>query len=135
PASFHAIEVAEVIVETADAHSLVLAVPDELAEQFAYRPGQFLTVRVPHGDGTAARCYSLCTAPQTDARPAITVKRVPDGHVSNWLCDHVRAGAVLEVLPPAGGFTPDSLDADLVLVAGGSGITPVRAILKARLAS
>jgi 3-ketosteroid 9alpha-monooxygenase subunit B len=132
--TFLPIPVAEVVVETADAHSLVLAVPPDLLPRFAYRPGQFLTVRIGHGATTAARCYSLCSAPQTDRRPAITVKRVPGGHVSNWICDHVSAGDVLEIMPPAGGFTPDSLDDDLVLVAGGSGITPVLSILKALLA-
>jgi 3-ketosteroid 9alpha-monooxygenase subunit B len=132
--SFHPIPVAEVVIETADAHSLVLAVPPELRPRFAYRPGQFLTVRIRHGATTAARCYSLCSAPQTDERLAITVKRVPDGRVSNWICDHVTAGDVLDVMAPAGGFTPDSLDDDLVLVAGGSGITPVLSIVKAVLA-
>jgi 3-ketosteroid 9alpha-monooxygenase subunit B len=132
--TYHPIPVAEVVVETSDAHSLVLAVPADLLPRFAYRPGQFLTVRIPDGAATAARCYSLCSAPQTDQRLAITVKRVRDGRVSNWICDHVTAGAVLDIMPPAGGFTPDSLDDDLVLVAGGSGITPVLSILKAVLA-
>jgi 3-ketosteroid 9alpha-monooxygenase subunit B len=132
--TYHPIPVAEVVVETSDAHSLVLDVPPDLLPRFAYRPGQFLTVRVPQGDTTAARCYSLCSAPQTDQRLAITVKRVPDGRVSNWICDHATAGAVLDIMPPAGGFTPDSFDDDLVLVAGGSGITPVLSIIKAVLA-
>lgn len=131
---FHPIPVAEVVVETSDAYSLVLDVPPELLPRFAYRPGQFVTVRVPHGATTAARCYSMSSAPQTDQRLAITVKRVPDGCVSNWICDHAAPGAVLDIMPPAGGFTPDSLDDDLVLVAGGSGITPVLSILKAVLA-
>jgi len=132
--SYHPIPVAEVIVETADAHTLVLAVPPDLLPRFAYAPGQFLTVRIPHGESTVARCYSLCSSPQTDERLAITVKRVPGGHGSNWICDHTTAGSVLDVLPPAGGFTPGSLDTDLVLVAGGSGITPVLSIIKAVLA-
>ncbi|WUI01174.1 ferredoxin--NADP reductase [Spirillospora sp. NBC_00431] len=97
-------------------------------------PGQFLTVRVPAGDGWAARCYSLCSSPLTDDRLKVTVKRVDGGLGSNWICDNVTAGDVLEVLRPAGTFTPSSLDEDLLLVAGGSGITPVMSILKSCLA-
>jgi 3-ketosteroid 9alpha-monooxygenase subunit B len=132
--SFHRIRVAEVIAETADAHSLVLAVPPQLAAAFAYRPGQYLTVRVPDGGGMVARCYSLSSSPDTDTDLKITVKRVRDGQASNWICDHVRPGSTLDLAPPAGSFTPASLDDDLLLLAGGSGITPVMAIIKSVLA-
>jgi 3-ketosteroid 9alpha-monooxygenase subunit B len=63
----------------------------------------------------------------------VTVKRTPDGYASNWLCDHVVAGHELEVLPPAGTFVPRDLDVDFLLLAGGSGITPVLSILKTAL--
>jgi len=132
--TFHQITVAEVIAETPDAHSLVLAVPPALAAAFAYRPGQYLTVRVPDGGGVVARCYSLSSSPDTDTDLKITVKRVRDGQASNWICDHVRPGSTLDLAPPAGSFTPASLDDDLLLLAGGSGITPVMAIIKSVLA-
>ncbi|MDM4719419.1 ferredoxin--NADP reductase [Micromonospora sp. WMMA1363] len=133
--AYHRIRVSAVVEETADARSLVLAVPDDLAGRFAYRPGQFLTVRVPRGGGgTLARCYSLSSAPELGEPHTITVKRVPGGHASNWLCDQVTAGTHLQVSPPAGRFVPDSLDADLLLLAGGSGITPMASILKSILA-
>jgi 3-ketosteroid 9alpha-monooxygenase subunit B len=132
--TFHRITVAEVIAETPDAHSLVLAVPPALAAAFAYRPGQYLTVRVPDGGGVVARCYSLSSSPDTDPELKITVKRVRDGQASNWICDHVRPGSTLDLAPPAGSFTPPSLDDDLLLLAGGSGITPVMAIIKSVLA-
>ncbi|GAA2687512.1 ferredoxin--NADP reductase [Actinoplanes palleronii] len=128
------LRVAEVIAETAEAHSLVLAVPPELSATFSYLPGQYLTVLVPHGSGSVARSYSLSSSPHTDANPKITIKRVRDGQASNWLCDHVQAGDELELLPPAGEFTPGSFDDDLLLLAGGSGITPVMAIIKSVLA-
>jgi 3-ketosteroid 9alpha-monooxygenase subunit B len=83
--------------------------------------------------GTVARCYSLSSAPQTDDRLKVTVKRVKDGYASNWICDNVRPGSTVEVLPPAGTFTPGSLGDDLLLLAGGSGITPVMSIVKAAL--
>lgn len=132
---YRRIVVRDVISETADAISLVLEVPPELAAEFAYRPGQFLTVRVPHGvNGSVARCYSLSSAPRIDEKLKITVKRVPDGHASNWICDRIVPGAVLEMLPPAGMFTPTAFDGELLLLAGGSGITPIMSILKTALA-
>jgi 3-ketosteroid 9alpha-monooxygenase subunit B len=131
---YHRLPVIDVIDETPDAKSFVLRVDPRLARLFAYRPGQFLTVRVPHnGCGAIARCYSLSSSPYTERDLRITVKRVPDGHGSNWLCDHLAPGAELELLPPAGTFTPGQLDSDLLLLAGGSGITPVMSILKAAL--
>ena len=135
PRPFHQVRVAEVVSETGDACSLVLAIPPELAEVFAYRPGQFLTVRIPHDrGGSVARCYSLSSSPHAGDPPTITVKRIGGGHASNWIADHVRPGAVLDVLPPAGTFCPQSLAGDFLLFAGGSGITPVISILKSALA-
>jgi 3-ketosteroid 9alpha-monooxygenase subunit B len=131
---YYQVPVAEVIRETPDACSLVLAVPDSLAGEFAYSPGQFITVRVPSDRvGSVARCYSLCSSPDAGDRPSITVKRTADGYASNWLLDNVVPGFVLEVLPPAGTFTPRSLDGDFLLFAAGSGITPVMSILKSVL--
>ncbi|MGW2405529.1 2Fe-2S iron-sulfur cluster-binding protein [Streptomyces sp. NPDC001739] len=131
----HRLRVLDVIAETAEAHSLVLQAPPESADRFAYRPGQFLTLKLPGADGgPAARCYSLASSPHTGEPMKITVKRVAGGYGSHWVCDHVTAGQELEVLPPAGTFTPRSLDRDLLLVAGGSGITPVLSIAKSALA-
>lgn len=132
-ARFHRLRVAEVVAESADACSFVFDVPAALRDAFAYRPGQFLTVRVPCDGTTVPRCYSLSSAPGIDVAPKITVKRVRDGRASNWLCDRVHAGDTLDALPPAGVFTPRSLDGDLLLFAGGSGITPVLSIVKSAL--
>jgi 3-ketosteroid 9alpha-monooxygenase subunit B len=136
PRGYHQVRVAEVISETDDAFSLVLDVPPELAGAFAYRPGQFLTVRIPHErDGSMARCYSMSSSPYAGDLPTITVKRTAGGHASNWLADHARAGFVLDTLPPAGTFCPGSLEGDFLLFAAGSGITPVISILKSALAA
>jgi 3-ketosteroid 9alpha-monooxygenase subunit B len=125
--------VTDVIEESHDARTLVFAVAEGF--RFDYRPGQFLTLRVPDDRGGAvARCYSLASSPHTDAAPKVTVKRVDGGYGSNWLCDNVVVGQVIESLPPSGVFTPADLDRDLVLWAGGSGITPVMSILKSALA-
>ncbi|HJV27632.1 MAG TPA: ferredoxin--NADP reductase [Aromatoleum sp.] len=131
---FHALRVAEVVEETPDARSFVFDIPPELAASFAYRPGQFLTLRVPVGGRNVLRCYSMSSAPTLDTRPRVTVKRVAGGRASNWLCEKVAAGDVLEAIPPAGVFSPRSLQGDFVLFAGGSGITPVFSILRSALA-
>nr|MDT0525589.1 FAD-binding oxidoreductase [Streptomyces sp. DSM 41633] len=100
-----------------------------------YRAGQFLTLRIPSEQtGSVARCYSLCSSPATDKHLAVTVKRTATGYASNWLCDNVHSGDELECLPPAGLFTPADLDANLLLIAGGSGITPMVSIAKTVLA-
>jgi 3-ketosteroid 9alpha-monooxygenase subunit B len=136
PRAYHRVPVAKVVTETDDACSLVLDVPPELADVFAYRPGQFLTVRVPDGNnGSVARCYSLSSSPHTSDPPTITVKRIADGYASNWIADNVQAGGVLDLLPPAGTFSPDSLTGDFLLFAAGSGITPVISIVKSALAA
>jgi 3-ketosteroid 9alpha-monooxygenase subunit B len=130
------VPVAEVIRETDEASSLVLDVPSALSGTFAYRPGQFVTVRVPSDrTGSVARCYSLCTSALAGDLPAITVKRTAGGYASNWLLDNVTAGTVLDLLPPAGTFCPRSLDGDFLLFAAGSGSTPIMSILKSVLAA
>lgn len=125
--------VLDVVEETPDAHSIVLDVPSELTDTFGYTAGQFLTVAVPSDQtGIAARCYSLSSAPHT-GRHQITVKRTAEGYASNWICDNLREGDTLRVLPPSGIFTPRDLDSDLLLFAGGSGITPVISIARTAL--
>ncbi|MFD6350769.1 ferredoxin--NADP reductase [Nocardia tengchongensis] len=129
------LRVSAVINETTDACSLVFDVPEDLRERFSYQPGQFLTLRIPSDlTGSVARCYSLASSPHTDDQPKVTIKRTVDGYASNWVCDNLKAGDTIEVLPPSGVFTPKDLDEDLLLFAAGSGITPVMSILKSALA-
>lgn len=126
--------VIETIEETRDAVTFVLEPIS--GEPLEYRPGQFLTVRVPpDSGGGVARCYSLNTSPLHDEHPAFTVKRIRDGHGSNWMCDNVKVGDELEILAPAGLFVPRSMDEDVLLVAGGSGVTPMLSILTSILLS
>ncbi|MCH5644688.1 ferredoxin--NADP reductase [Gordonia sp. ABSL49_1] len=129
--------VAEVIDETDDAKSIVFDLPDTASDQFvAYKPGQFLTLRIPSDQtGSVARCYSLASSPSTDKLPKVTVKRTVDGYGSNWVCDNLTAGSQMEVLPPSGVFTPKTFDEPLLLIAAGSGVTPVMSILKTALAT
>lgn len=139
PLGSHVLElqVAAVVKETDDARSLVFTVPDGVeipAERLRYAPGQFLTLRVPSDrTGSVARCYSLCSSPFTGDPMTVTVKRTVDGYASNWLCEHAHAGMRIHVLAPSGTFVPKTLDADFLLLAAGSGITPMMAICKSAL--
>jgi 3-ketosteroid 9alpha-monooxygenase subunit B len=127
------LEVGDVVAETADATSIVFEVPADLADTFVHQPGQFLTVGVPSEQtGLAARCYSICTAPGEPL--TVTVKRTVGGYASNWLGDNLKPGDTLRVLPPSGIFTPKDWSADLLLFAGGSGITPIMSIVRTALA-
>lgn len=130
---YFSLTVTAVIAETHDSCSFEMAVPAELSERFRYRPGQFLTLRIPHGDDWLPRCYSLSSSPYAAENLRVTVKRVEDGRGSNWLCDQVKPGDRIQVLAPAGVFVPRSLDGDFLLFAGGSGITPVLSILRSVL--
>ncbi|UVF76634.1 ferredoxin--NADP reductase [Gordonia mangrovi] len=125
------VRVAEVVPETADAVSIVFEENELLP---AYRPGQYLTLRVPSDlTGSVARCYSLASSPHSGEPARVIVKRTASGYASNWLCDNLAAGAEIEIKPPAGVFTPKSLEHDLLLFAGGSGITPALSIAKSVL--
>ncbi|BBZ47108.1 ferredoxin--NADP reductase [Mycobacterium parmense] len=135
------LQIAEVVAETDDARSLVFTVPDTEGdpgippERLRYSPGQFLTLRVPsERTGSVARCYSLCSSPFTDDALTVTVKRTTDGYASNWLCDNAHQGMRIHVLAPSGTFVPKTLDDDFLLLAAGSGITPIMSIAKSALA-
>jgi 3-ketosteroid 9alpha-monooxygenase subunit B len=111
------------------------AVPEGAEAEFEYRPGQFLTLAVPSDrTGVAARCYSLSSSPHDGGPLTVTVKRTVEGYASNWICDNLREGSTIRSLPPSGIFTPADLDADLLLFAGGSGITPIMSITRTALA-
>ncbi|MEB0206827.1 ferredoxin--NADP reductase [Pseudomonas sp. CCC3.1] len=133
PPAYISLRVARVVSETADAKSLVFDVPDSLREKFAYKSGQFLTLRIPFEGGWLPRCYSLSSTPLVDEPLRVTIKQVRDGRASNWLCQHLHEGDELQVLPPAGVFVPRHFDDDLVLFGGGSGVTPVLSILRSAL--
>ena len=132
---FHALKVAEVVPETADANSIRFEIPPELREAFAFKAGQHLTLRSTIDGEEVRRNYSLCTAP-ADADWMVTVKRIGGGVFSNWVGDQLKAGDTVEVMVPHGSFTTDfgaGNDRHLVGIAGGSGITPVMSLIKTLL--
>jgi ring-1,2-phenylacetyl-CoA epoxidase subunit PaaE len=129
-ADFHRLTVRRVEPLTADSAAITLAVPDELAGAFAFAAGQSLTVR----RGEERRSYSIC-APAGSA-PRIGVREVAGGAVSGWLVRALKAGDTLEVQAPSGTFTPDlSVPGWHVLIAAGSGITPMMSIAASALAA
>jgi len=124
---FHPLRVAAIERLCDDAVAVTFEVPGDLAELYDFRAGQSLTVRRPADPDDERRSYSIC-AP-AGARPRIGVREVPGGIVSGWLVRDLRVGDAVEVAPPSGTFTPD-LDAAgrHVMIAAGSGITPVLSI-------
>jgi ring-1,2-phenylacetyl-CoA epoxidase subunit PaaE len=126
---FHRLTVARVDPLTDDSAAVTFDVPPGLAERFAFTPGQSLTVR----RGDERRSYSICAA--RGRAPRIGVREVAGGAVSGWLVHEVRPGDVLEVQAPSGSFTPDlDVPGHHVLIAAGSGITPVLSIAASVLA-
>jgi ring-1,2-phenylacetyl-CoA epoxidase subunit PaaE len=129
---FHRLTIAEVIDETAEARSIRFAVPDALRGAFAFRPGQHLTLKADIDGEDVRRNYSLCVAPEEGALK-VTVKRIQGGVFSTWATRNLKPGDAIEVMPPHGSFThafEASARNHYVGIAGGSGITPVIALLK-----
>ena len=125
------LRVAEVIEETPSTRTFVLEPAGDGAPPLAYRAGQHLTVIVEANGARHRRCYSFSSPPLAGVRPAITVKRMPDGLVSRHLHDRIRAGDTLLVDEPTGSFTVEtdpSSSREIVLIAGGVGITPLISI-------
>ncbi|HXA57641.1 MAG TPA: 1,2-phenylacetyl-CoA epoxidase subunit PaaE [Streptosporangiaceae bacterium] len=130
---FHSLRVTSVEPLCEDAVAVTFDVPGDLAESYAFRPGQSLTLRRSLGGHEERRSYSIC-APAGEAL-RIGVREVPGGLFSTWLVRDVRPGDTIEVLPPTGSFTPDLTPARHVLIAAGSGITPMLSIAASVLAA
>jgi ferredoxin-NADP reductase len=130
---YHELTVVDVVDETADTRSFVLAVPRDLEPAFAYRAGQFCTFRATIDGETVVRCYSMSSSPDTGDPLTTTVKRVPGGRMSNWMNDTLGRGSTVDVMRPTGLFVLDDHDVPIVAFAGGSGITPVISIIKTAL--
>jgi len=123
--------VAAVAEETASVRTIALDLPDWPG----HLAGQHLDVRLTAEDGySAERSYSVASAP--GEAPAITVERLDDGEVSPYLTEELRRGDEIEVRGPIGGYfvwdSSDNANQPLLLVAGGSGIVPLRSILRHR---
>jgi ferredoxin-NADP reductase len=123
------VSVVELVEETSRAKSLVLSKPDWPG---GYRSGQHVDVRLTAEDGyQAQRSYSIGSAPEDD-HLVLTVERLDDGEVSPYLVDVLRPGDELELRGPIGGYFvwEEALGGPLVLFAGGSGVVPLRSMLR-----
>ncbi|MBB6173625.1 ring-1,2-phenylacetyl-CoA epoxidase subunit PaaE [Nocardiopsis mwathae] len=134
---FHPLTVAAVDRLTDDAVAVTFDVPEELAEEFRFVQGQHLTVRCELDGRELRRNYSICSrAPDGPLR--IAVKRLEDGSFSAYANERLRAGDVLDVMYPLGGFhvplAPER-GRTHVAVAAGSGITPVLSLITTTLAA
>ncbi len=130
---YKSLTVREVINEAKDAIVIVFEQPEW---EFKYTAGQFLTLITDIEGESVRRAYSLCTSPLVDEYPAVTVKRVENGRMSNHLNDNIKAGEVMKVLEPMGNFTTEvkaEKKRHLIMFAGGSGITPMMGISKSIL--
>jgi ring-1,2-phenylacetyl-CoA epoxidase subunit PaaE len=132
---YYDLKVKNIVKETRDAITIVLEQP---GTKINYKAGQFLTLIVPIQGKEVRRAYSMCSSPVTDADLAVTVKRVENGLMSNWLNDNLQTGQSVKVMEPMGHFTTqfdENRKRHLVMFAGGSGITPMMSIIKTILVS
>lgn len=133
--SFHPLKVATVARNTRDAVVVTFEVPDELGDMFAFRPGQYLTLRTHIAGEELRRSYSICAAPH-DGLLRVAIKRLNDGAFSTWANSELRAGDEVEVMPPDGHFTVAFSSEQARHYAGfavGSGITPILSLIKTAL--
>ena len=136
PPRFHRLTVRDVRRETADAVSIAFDVPPDLAADYRFDPGQYLTLRATIDGEDLRRSYSICSGPE-DGELRIAVKRVEGGVFSDWVNRTLKAGDAIEVMTPTGRFgatkAPDRARIHVGFAAG-SGITPVLSILRGVLA-
>lgn len=126
--------VSRITRETPEAICIEFAQPK--IDRIQYKPGQYLTLVVPIDGEPYYRSYSMCSTPKIDDYIAVTVKRVEGGKVSNYLNDHLKEGVQLEVIEPSGKFYVENsvkFQRHIVLIGGGSGITPLFSIARAVL--
>jgi ring-1,2-phenylacetyl-CoA epoxidase subunit PaaE len=133
---FHRLSVRDVKRETPDAVSIAFDVPSNLAEDYAFAPGQYLTLRANLEGEDVRRSYSICSGPD-DGALRIAVKQVDNGLFSTWANGSIKAGDALDVMTPTGRFGLEHSPGDRrihVGFAAGSGITPVLSIIRGVLA-
>jgi ring-1,2-phenylacetyl-CoA epoxidase subunit PaaE len=135
-ATFHRLPVAAVDRLTDDAVAVTFAVPAELRADYAFQPGQHVSIRSASAGDDVRRNYSICE-PVTSGRLRIAVKRLPGGAFSGYVLDRLRVGDEIEVMTPAGRFGPrlePGRARSYAAFAAGSGVTPILSILGSALA-
>src|SRR6202008_3912877 len=133
---FHRLAVNDLRRESADAVSLTFAIPQELADDYHFAPGQYLTLRTTMDGEEVRRSYSIGSGPD-DGELRIAVKKVDGGAFSSWAADELKKGDELDVMTPTGRFgfaaAPEQARGHFGF-SSGSGITPILSIVKGVLA-
>lgn len=132
---FHTLKVKEVRRETPQCVSVSFEVPDELRENYQFKQGQYLTLRQTIGGEDIRRSYSICSG-LDEGELRVAIKEVENGAFSTWANRHLKSGDELQVMTPMGNFTSELVNTqqkNYLLIAGGSGITPVLSIAKSVL--
>lgn len=128
---FHPLRVVEVASETTEAVTLTLAPEPDRADAFAFAAGQHLTLRAIVAGEELRRNYSLCVPPSA-GRLQVAIKKVDGGRFSHWAASSLKAGDVVDAMPPRGHFTwtfEAGRRRNYVAFAGGSGITPILSLI------
>ncbi|WP_299548745.1 ferredoxin--NADP reductase [Seonamhaeicola sp.] len=133
--SFHKLSIKNIKRETDKAVSISFNLPENLKDIFAFKAGQYITLKAKVNGNDLRRDYSLCVSPKSGALK-VAVKEVIDGTFSAYANKQLQAGDTLEVAPPKGRFIfepNDNKTKNIALFAAGSGITPILSIIKCAL--
>lgn len=129
---FHNLTVKKINKETPESVSIEFDIPSNLSAEFSFKAGQFLTLKKDINGKDVRRSYSLCSSP-VSGEHKVVVKQIPNGVFSSYANQELKVGDQIEVSKPAGNFflEPKSDNKkSYTLIAAGSGITPILAILK-----
>lgn len=135
---FHSLKIKEIREETPDCVSIKFDVPADLSSEFGYSAGQYLNLKLPVNGREEIRSYSLSSCLQTDNEWRVAVKKLDGGKVSTYFNEEARVADEIQVSAPEGSFVVQNLGEEgreHVFFAAGSGITPVRSMIKAVLHS
>ena len=133
--SFHKLSVKNIKRETDKAISISFNLPENLKDTFAFKAGQYITLKTKVNDNEVRRDYSLCVSPKS-GELKVAIKEVNDGTFSSYANNTLKVGDSIEVAPPKGRFIfepNDSKTKNIALFAAGSGITPILSIIKCAL--
>jgi len=133
---FYPLKIVQIDKPIDSASTLTFELPQHLHDKFNYQPGQHLIIELTINNETIRRTYSLNSCPFNEEALQVTVKRVKDGLVSNYINDQLKVGDSLKVMSPQGRFFAEIQPQDYktyFLFAAGSGITPILSILKSVL--
>ena len=129
-ATFHKVNIQEVIKETAEAVSLVFKIPGNLKSKFAFHSGQYLTLKKTINGKEVRRAYSICSSP-SDSYLKVAVKAVENGTFSTYATSELKEGDFIEISEPEGKFILEPKpNKNYIAFAAGSGITPILSMVK-----